>query len=80
MDAKKSSHIGMIIGAISLTITFVVVMLSFFFKENFTITIEQAFSLIIIGIAPSVPFCPIYISIWIDKFIEYKKGKQNGTI
>lgn len=76
MKAKTTSHIGMIVGAISLLIVFIVVVLGFFFKDNFTLTIEQAISLIIIGIAPSLPFCPIYISTWIDKIIEYKVGKN----
>ena len=39
MKAKTTSHIGMIVGAISLLIVFVVVMLGFFFKDNFTLTI-----------------------------------------
>lgn len=75
MKAKTTSHIGMIVGAISLLIVFVVVMLKFFFKD-FDLTIEQAFSLIIIGIAPSIPFCPIYISTWLDKWYEIKNGKK----
>lgn len=72
MKAKDSSHIGMIVGAICLTIVFIVIMLSFFLKESFSLTIEQALALIIIGVSPSIPFCPIYISTWLDKFIEYK--------
>lgn len=75
MKAKTTSHIGMIVGAISLLIIFVVVMLKFFFKD-FDLTIEQAFSLIIIGVAPSIPFCPIYISTWFDKWYEIKNGKK----
>lgn len=76
MKAKDTSHIGMIVGAISLFIVFVVVMLKFFFKQDFNITLEQVFSLIIIGVSPSIPFCPVYISTWIDKIIEYK-GKKD---
>lgn len=79
MKAKDTSHIGMIVGAISLLLVFVVVILKFFFND-FDLTIEQAFSLIIIGVAPSIPFCPIYISTWIDKIVEYKVGKRNEII
>lgn len=75
MKAKTTSHIGMIIGAISLLIVFVIVLLKFFLKD-FNLTIEQAFSLIIIGVAPSIPFCPIYISTWLDKWYEIKNGKK----
>lgn len=75
MKAKTTSLIGMIVGAISLLLVFVVVMLKFFFKD-FNFTIEQAFSLIIIGVAPSLPFCPIYISTWLDKWYEIRNGKK----
>ena len=75
MKAKTTSHIGMIVGAISLLIVFIVVMLKFFFKDS-SLTIEQALSLIIIGVAPSIPFCPIYISTWLDKWYEIKNGKK----
>jgi uncharacterized membrane protein YczE len=75
MKAKTTSHIGMIVGAVSLLIVFIVVILKFFFKDS-SLTIEQAFSLIIIGIAPSIPFCPIYISTWLDKWYEIKNGKK----
>ena len=68
----------MIIGAISLVIVFVVVMVNLFIKDSFSLTIEQSISLIVIGVAPSVPFCPIYISTWLDKIIEYK-GKKDET-
>ena len=75
MKAKTTSHIGMIIGAISLLVVFIVVLLKFFLKD-FNLTIEQSLSLIIIGVAPSIPFCPIYISTWLDKWYEIKNGKK----
>lgn len=76
MKAKTTSLIGMIVGAISLLIVFVLVMVNFFTKETFTITVDQSFALIIIGVAPSIPFCPIYISTWLDKWYEIKNGKK----
>lgn len=75
MKAKTTSHIGMIIGAIGLVITFIVCLLKFYFKD-FTLNTEQALGLIIIGCSPSIPFCPIYISTWLDKINEIKNGKK----
>lgn len=73
MKAKDTSHLGMIIGAISLTIVFIIVMIKFFIKDNFSLSVENALGLILLGISPSIPFCPIYISTWIDKIIECKE-------
>ena len=73
MKAKDTSHLGMIIGAISLTIVFIIVMIKFFIKDNFSLSVENALGLILLGISPSIPLCSIYISTWIDKIIECKE-------
>lgn len=75
MKAKDTSHIGMIVGAVCLFIVFVVCLVKFFISESFNLSMEQAGALIILGISPSIPFCPIYISTWIDKIIELKNKK-----
>lgn len=75
MKAKDSSHIGMIVGAVGLIVTFVVVMIKFILHDT-TPTIENIKSLILIGIAPAIPFSPVFISTWFDKIIELKNGKK----
>ena len=77
MKAKDTSHIGMIVGAVCLFIIFAVCLIKFFVSESFTLSIEQAGALIILGISTSIPFCPIYISTWLDKFYELKNGKKS---
>ncbi len=76
MKAKNTSHIGMIVGAVSLTVTFVVVMLKFIIKDTCP-SVEEVKALILIGIAPAIPFCPVFISTWFDKIIELKNGKKS---
>lgn len=72
MTAKKTSLVGMIIGAVCLFGVFVFVMISFLTKDNFNIGIDEALGLLIIGMSPSVPFCPVYVSIIFDKIRELK--------
>lgn len=72
MKAKDTSHIGMIVGSISLCILFIVSMVKFFLKD-LTLSPQDALALIMLAVSPSIPFCPIYISTWIDKLIEYKE-------
>ena len=68
MKAKDTSHIGMIVGAVGLIATFVVVLLKFIL-HNTCPSVEDVKALILIGVAPSIPFCPIFISTWFDKII-----------
>ena len=75
MKAKDTSHIGMIVGAVGLIATFVVVMVKFIL-HNTCPSVEDVKALILIGVAPSIPFCPIFISTWFDKIIELKNGKE----
>ena len=75
MKAKDTSHIGMIVGAIGLIMTFLIVMTKFII-HNVCPSVEDVKALILIGIAPSIPFCPVYISTWFDKIIELKNGKS----
>lgn len=75
MKAKDTSHIGMIVGAVGLIATFVVVMIKFIL-HNTCPSVEDVKALILIGVAPSIPFCPIFISTWFDKIIELKNGKK----
>ena len=76
MKAKDTSHIGMIVGAVCLSIVFIVCLVKFFISESFSLSVEQAGALVILGISPSIPFCPIYISTWLDKLYECKFGKK----
>lgn len=78
MKAKDTSHIGMIVGAVCLFIVFVVCLIKFFVSESFNLSMEQASALIILGISPSIPFCPIYISTWLDKLYEWKFGNKEN--
>ena len=75
MKAKDTSHIGMIVGAVGLITTFVVVIVKFILK-NTCPSVEEVKALILIGIAPAIPFCPVFISTWFDKIIELKNGKK----
>ena len=76
MKAKDTSHIGMIVGAVCLSVVFIVCLIKFFISESFSLSMEQAGALVILGISPSIPFCPIYISTWLDKLYECKFGKK----
>lgn len=76
MKAKDTSQIGMIVGAVCLFIVMAVCLVKFIFADSFSLTIDQAIALILMGIAPSIPFCPVYISIWLDK-IDNIKNKRN---
>lgn len=78
MKAKDTSHIGMIVGAVGLVTTFVVVLVKFIL-HNTCPSVEDVKALILIGVAPSIPFCPIFISTWFDKIIELKNGKTEYT-
>jgi len=75
MKAKDTSHIGMIVGAVGLIMTFLIVMTKFIIYSTCP-SVEDVKALILIGIAPSIPFCPVYISTWFDKIIELKNGKS----
>lgn len=77
MKAKDTSHIGMIVGAVCLAIVFVVCLVKYFISDSFNLTIQQVSALILLGISPSIPFCPIYISTWLDKLNELKNKKKN---
>ena len=78
MKPKDTSHIGMIVGAVGLVTTFVVVLVKFIL-HNTCPSVEDVKALILIGVAPSIPFCPIFISTWFDKIIELKNGKTKCT-
>lgn len=78
MEAKDTSHIGMIVGAICLLIAFGVCTYKLIIND-FALSLEQAFAYITMGCAPGIPFCPIYISTWIDKVIQLKKGVYNDA-
>lgn len=84
MNAKTSSLIGMIIGAVCLLGLFVAVLVKFFTIPDFKITIDNALGLILLGLAPAIPFCPVYLSIIFDKVYEIKHGtkptKENEEI
>lgn len=66
MEAKDTSHIGMIVGAVCLFIAFGVCTYKLIIND-FTLTLEQAIAYISMGCAPGIPFCPIYVSTWLDK-------------
>lgn len=74
MKAKTYSLVGMIVGAVCLLAIFISIIVKYFTAESFDLTIEQALSLIMIGTAPSIPFCPIYLSIFMDKIDTIKNG------
>ncbi len=76
MKIKDTSHVGMVVGAISLIITFAVVIIKYIVAGTCP-SVEEVKALILIGCAPSIPFCPVYISIWFDKIIELKNGKKS---
>ena len=76
LKAKTTSLIGMVIGGICLLGLFVAVLIKFLTIPDFTITFNQALALIVLGIAPSVPFCPVYLSIILDKAKEMKELKK----
>lgn len=79
MEAKDTSHIGMIVGAVCLFIAFGVCTYKLIVND-FTLTIDQALAYITMGAAVGIPFCPIYISTWLDKIVQLKHGlTQNGT-
>lgn len=78
MKAKNTSHIGMMVGAVCLSIVFIVYLVKFFITDSLNLTLEQAGALVILGISPSIPFCPIYISTWLDKFYELKYGNKEN--
>ena len=50
MKAKDTSHIGMIVGAICLSIVFIVCLVKFFITDSLNLTLEQAGALVILGI------------------------------
>ena len=77
MEAKDTSHIGMVVGAICLFIAFGVCTYKLI-VNNFTLTIEQALAYITMGAAVGIPFSPIYISTWLDKMIQLKRGKDDA--
>lgn len=76
MKAKNTSHIGMIVGAIGLIVVFVVILVKYIVSGTCP-TVDNVKALILIGIAPAIPFCPVFISTWLDKIIELKNGKKS---
>lgn len=78
MKAKDTSQIGMIVGAVCLFVVMAVCLFKFIFSDNFGLTTDQSLALILMGIAPSIPFCPVYISIWLDKIDNIKNKKFGG--
>lgn len=78
MEAKDTSHIGMIIGAVCLFVAFGVCTYKLIVND-FTLSLDQALAYITMGAAVGIPFCPIYISTWIDKIIQLKKGTRNDA-
>lgn len=77
MEAKDTSHIGMIVGAICLFIAFGVCTYKLIVND-FTLTFDQALAYIMMGAAVGIPFCPIYISTWFDKIIQLRKGNNDA--
>lgn len=75
MKAKDTSHIGMIIGAVCLIVMFAVTVYKVITTE-YRISTDNALGLIFIGISPSLPFSPIYVSKWLDKLIDLRKGDK----
>ena len=81
MEAKDTSLIGMVVGAICLFIAFGVCTYKLIVND-FTLTMDQALAYITMGAAVGIPFCPIYISTWLDKIAQIKNGcteTQNGV-
>lgn len=75
MKVKDTSHIGMVVGAIGLGIIFAAVLIKYIITGNCP-SVDDVKALILIGIAPAIPFCPVFISVWFDKIIELKNGKE----
>lgn len=72
MEAKNTSHVGMIVGAVGLLIIFSIVIFKYV-TAGICPSVDNVKALILIGIAPSIPFCPVYLSIWLDKLAGFKK-------
>lgn len=70
----------MIVGAVCLFGMFCIFLYKFLTTPDFTITIQEVIALIILGIAPSIPFCPVFLSIILDKAKEMKEIKFTGKI
>lgn len=77
MEAKDTSHIGMIVGAICLFIAFGVCTYKLIVND-FTLSFDQALAYIAMGAAVGIPFCPIYVSTWMDKLIQLRKGNNDA--
>lgn len=77
MEAKDTSHIGMVVGAICLFIAFGVCTYKLIVND-FTLSFEQALAYITMGAAVGIPFGPIYISTWLDKIIQLKRGMDDA--
>jgi hypothetical protein len=65
----------MIIGAVGLGIIFAAVLIKYIIS-GICPSVDDVKALILIGIAPAIPFCPVFISVWFDKIIELKNGKE----
>lgn len=78
MKAKDTSHIGMIVGAVGLVVVFAAVVIKYIITGECP-SVEDVKALILIGAAPAIPFCPVFISVWFDKIIELKNGKEHTT-
>lgn len=79
MKAKDTSQIGMIVGALSLAIVFVVVLVKYFINGNIP-TVDEAKALIVIGVSPAIPFSPVFVSTWLDKIVELKNGRKSMVV
>ena len=79
IKAKTTSLIGMIVGAVCLLGLFIAVIWKMFTTPEFTITVQEVIALIILGISPSIPFCPVFLSIILDKAKEMKEIKFTGV-
>lgn len=75
MKSKTRSEIAIIVSSLCLFANFLIFLLNFFRNSVYSVSIESAIAMIILAISPSLPFCPVYISIWIDKLIKLKDIK-----
>ena len=75
MKAKDTSQIGMIVGAATLSICFIEVLVKFL-KTGEIPTVDGVKALIMIGVSPAIPFSPVFISTWLDKLVEFKNGRK----
>jgi hypothetical protein len=75
MNSKTRSEIAIIVSVICLFINFLTFLLVYIFKSGILPNIETAIASILLAMSPSLPFCPVYVSVWIDKLLELRKLK-----